>query len=215
MHSLHLLITIFTIYSRLDSADYDQNKTFTTASQEMAIGHKQLFEQQLTHHGLYDLYVKLDKNGLMDNDLILFLDEKEVDELCHDVKLSKLDIFKFKSIIRKMRHDNVIEISTVEQTAFQRIKNYLIDTAEIKNVLKTYTINDINNTAKNLDKQIDIKFEKIIQKLKSEKEQLHQKIDKWKTKKIEIIKYAAKDVAEYSNVLQHFKRDWIESIRKI
>ena len=133
------------------------------------------------------------------------MDDEEIDELCADVKLSKVDMFKFKSIIRKMRHDNVIEISTIEQQAFQKVNDHLLNTTEIEHILKTYTISDINDTAIKLNDEIDKKIDKIIQKLKTEQKSVHKQINKSKANKIEILKAESNDdIMNYNRVFATF-----------
>ena len=117
-----------------------------------------------------EIYTKLTDEDIDDLQTLILTDDKDLDDLCKEMKLKGGKKIKFKAMIRKQKaiyaqqqpqKRNVITISTTEQTQFAKIEQVLKQTDDMQHLYESY-VNQVEQHCVNMKNQMHNKVESII-----------------------------------------------------
>eukprot|EP01083_Nonionella_stella_P183072 660591_1 len=142
-----------------------------------------------------DIYSKLEEEGIDDLQTLVLSSEKDLDDLCNDMKLRTGKKMKFKAMIRKKQYQQhqqqqkqqsqKIVISMKEQSQMNKVQQTLEQCRNIEKVLESYS-NQVEKHCVETKSQIDELFETVvIEILKRKQNLLKTQVEEWKSKTLE------------------------------
>eukprot|EP01084_Bolivina_argentea_P086121 155674_1 len=153
---------------------------------------------------MVDIYSKLQNSGVVNIDMLVFIDNDDLKQLCQELGLSFGEKMKFKTEIRKLkeqygqkRKNTVIMNSCGEQSEIEPIDLALKQFNESQHIFEGYS-NEIDDIIANTKTQINTEIDTVIKSLESTKQYLHQKLDEWKLRKLENVNKICANIIEYN-----------------
>eukprot|EP01084_Bolivina_argentea_P157656 274712_1 len=172
-----------------------------------------LCQKHLTH-----VYEKLMKNEIT-ADTLLFLNDKNIDELCVELNLSVMEKLKFISCLKKLKlqimpsqNSIFIPITFDDKKCIDKIEFNMKQCDDLQNILEKY-FNEIDSNVIITKKQVDEKINNIIVQLRQRQKSLLQQIDQWKLNKLDEINRETSNIIQYRNDLKQVKLECEELIK--
>ena len=128
------------------------------------------------------IHTKLIENGMESLDLLIFMDDNGLNELCDLLQLNGFNKIKFKSIIRKFQSkhksknkQNLIRVTTNEQKEINKIENIINQINSTQQLFEKYHTQIDENVANTLT-NIDEKIKQIFKLLQDRQKSLHKEV---------------------------------------
>eukprot|EP01083_Nonionella_stella_P302814 1045590_1 len=156
-----------------------------------------------------DIYSKLEEEGIDDLQTLVLSSEKDLDDLCNDMKLRTGKKMKFKAMIRKKQYQQhqqhqkqqnsqKIVISMKEQSQMNKVQQTLEQCRNMENVLESYS-NQVEKHCTETKSQIEELFETaVVEILKRKQTALKTQVEEWKSKTLEQTNEEVSKIATYS-----------------
>eukprot|EP01083_Nonionella_stella_P021231 58881_1 len=156
-----------------------------------------LWKQHLLQNNLQSVFEELQSRQLVEDDLILYLNDIEVNQLCTELQLDTIDSLKLKSIVRKIKKHQHSCQSITYDTEDATPHSFLSQMKHILHLLQQQQSLNMDIYVEHIKNMTNKKFDLLIHRLHDQRNSILQQIDQWKAKRYDTITEEIKNINHF------------------